>query len=356
MSGTASNYEPIDADIRPVAAFTYTPVTGTIPLTVVFADASTPVAPADHPVTSWHWTFGDGSTSTAQNPTHAFASLGTFNVVLWVTNDVGHGKIQHQVVVTPVGTGSIRIDPLQSYIGWAARISDAEITPFSGEWVGIPYDHLHVTCAHPFRVQWTSTVKLYPAGTPVVTDGGAGAQQDPFPSGGIVSNDYPPDEIPPQSYTGYYSSGLEIETPGRVQLASCYPSGLVPWVGINPGSDQAGGFPPILRYGEGPNVIANRNVSSWLENYPIFVGIVPDPWIEVFPINHGYVPAGEYTTQAISPSDPSQPTNYIYLYYDECQFSVVATDLVTGDTDEWTSPTYYTHEQLYWWKGNGQPY
>lgn len=38
--------------------------------------------------TAWLWEFGDGNTSTLQNPTHAYASLGVFNVVLTVSDGI----------------------------------------------------------------------------------------------------------------------------------------------------------------------------------------------------------------------------------------------------------------------------
>ena len=37
--------------------------------------------------TSWLWNFGDGNTSTQQNPVHFFSSFGTYNVTLTVSND-----------------------------------------------------------------------------------------------------------------------------------------------------------------------------------------------------------------------------------------------------------------------------
>jgi gliding motility-associated-like protein len=37
--------------------------------------------------TTWLWNFGDGTTSTQQNPLHVFPSLGTYTVTLTVTND-----------------------------------------------------------------------------------------------------------------------------------------------------------------------------------------------------------------------------------------------------------------------------
>ncbi len=67
----------------PVAAFSGTPTSGTAPLTVVFTDAST------YNPTSWSWTFGDGGTSTAQNPSHTYTAAGTYTVVLTATNAYG---------------------------------------------------------------------------------------------------------------------------------------------------------------------------------------------------------------------------------------------------------------------------
>ena len=47
------------------------------------------------------WNFGDGSTSTAQNPTHTYTTLGTFDVVLTVSNANCSDSIMHQVSVLP---------------------------------------------------------------------------------------------------------------------------------------------------------------------------------------------------------------------------------------------------------------
>ena len=35
---------------------------------------------------TWYWTFGDGSSSTQQNPTHTYANTGTYTVKLFITN------------------------------------------------------------------------------------------------------------------------------------------------------------------------------------------------------------------------------------------------------------------------------
>src|SRR5262249_46954710 len=49
------------------------------PKTVSFTDLSTP------DVTSWSWSFGDGATSSEQNPVHLYTAGGTFDVSLTVT-------------------------------------------------------------------------------------------------------------------------------------------------------------------------------------------------------------------------------------------------------------------------------
>jgi PKD repeat protein len=49
---------------QPVADFSATPAAGVDPLTVDFTDASS------GSITAWAWDFGDGTASTAQNPTH----------------------------------------------------------------------------------------------------------------------------------------------------------------------------------------------------------------------------------------------------------------------------------------------
>ncbi|MDD4454666.1 MAG: PKD domain-containing protein, partial [Candidatus Methanomethylophilaceae archaeon] len=68
----------------PTVSFTATPrVSAAVPLTVQFRDAST-LSP-----TMWFWEFGDGTTSTEQNPTHTYAAAGTYTVNLTATNIIG---------------------------------------------------------------------------------------------------------------------------------------------------------------------------------------------------------------------------------------------------------------------------
>lgn len=78
----------------PVVAFSGTPLSGSIPLTVNFTDAST------NSPTSWAWNFGDGGTSTSQNPSHVYSAAGTYSVVLTATNSGGSGSLTKTSYVT----------------------------------------------------------------------------------------------------------------------------------------------------------------------------------------------------------------------------------------------------------------
>ena len=78
----------------PTASFNATPTTGTAPLTVSFTDTSTG-AP-----TSWLWDFGDGGTSTAQNPSNLYSAPGTFTVTLTAFNANGSSTASQPITVS----------------------------------------------------------------------------------------------------------------------------------------------------------------------------------------------------------------------------------------------------------------
>ena len=91
----------------PGTAFTADVYSGLAPLTVQFTDRSSGTP------TSWLWEFGDGTTSTAQNPSKIFA-VGTHTVRLTATNAQGPG-VPYQAtimatttpVVTPPADGTV---------------------------------------------------------------------------------------------------------------------------------------------------------------------------------------------------------------------------------------------------------
>ncbi|WP_321423205.1 PKD domain-containing protein [uncultured Methanobacterium sp.] len=86
-TGGDSGYTVQGVDLAPVASFTANATSGTAPLDVQFMDTS-----SNNP-TTWFWDFGDGATSTAQNPTHTYTTPGTYTVTLTVTNSAGNNTI-----------------------------------------------------------------------------------------------------------------------------------------------------------------------------------------------------------------------------------------------------------------------
>lgn len=80
----------------PTADFSLTPASGTAPVPVQFTDLS-----AGDP-TSWLWNFGDGTTSTEQNPTHVYSTPGSWTVSLTAANASGsHTVTRTDVIIVP---------------------------------------------------------------------------------------------------------------------------------------------------------------------------------------------------------------------------------------------------------------
>ncbi len=84
---------------KPVAAFSASPTSGAAPLNVTFTDKSTGTP------TKWKWSFGDGTSSTLQNPMHKYSKAGNYTVALTVSNAAGSNTLKKtgyiKVVTTP---------------------------------------------------------------------------------------------------------------------------------------------------------------------------------------------------------------------------------------------------------------
>jgi len=85
-----------------VAQFSESGITGPSPLTSTFVDQSS------NSPTSWWWSFGDGGTSTDQNPTHTYTTPGTYLVSLTASNSTGGSTstadVANAIVVSPATT------------------------------------------------------------------------------------------------------------------------------------------------------------------------------------------------------------------------------------------------------------
>lgn len=88
---------PVNAD------FYAETVSGTAPLTVQFYDLSTNA-------TSWSWDFGDGGTSTLQDPIHTYTTGGTFTVKLTASNGGSSDELISTDLITVLPNALDKID------------------------------------------------------------------------------------------------------------------------------------------------------------------------------------------------------------------------------------------------------
>jgi len=113
----------------PIAAFTATPTTITPGQSVQFTDQST------NTPTSWFWNFGDGSTATTKNPSHTYASAGTFTVILTATNSYGYNSATKTNYITVNAAG---ISPVATFTATPTTITAGQSVQFTDQSTNTP--------------------------------------------------------------------------------------------------------------------------------------------------------------------------------------------------------------------------
>ena len=102
----------------PVANFIGTPTTVVVGSSVAFTDLST------NTPTSWSWSFPGGATttSTLQNPTITYNTVGTYNVTLTATNGNGNNPVTktNYITVIAAGGGTTTCDTLSNVYAFPA--------------------------------------------------------------------------------------------------------------------------------------------------------------------------------------------------------------------------------------------
>jgi PKD repeat protein len=204
VSNSANNhllqsFAPGSTNAPPAADFTFVATD----LAVDFTDASTD---SDGNIGSWVWDFGDGNSSTAQNPTHTFASGGTFNVTLTVTDDGG----ATDAVTQPVTVTDPANSPPTADFTFAVTYLDVEFTDAStdtdgtvGAWAWDFGDGTTSTLQNPthtFASGGTFNVTL------AVTDDGGGTDEVTQP----VTVTAPPNNPPRAGFT-FAVTGLDVD-------------------------------------------------------------------------------------------------------------------------------------------------
>lgn len=151
-TGFAINWTCTSASTAPTANFV-ADITNTCNGKVKFTDRSL------GSVTSWAWTFGDGGTSTLQNPTHVYTTNGTYTVTLTATNSFGsntYTRTSYIVVNRPVGPAVVngsRCGP--------GTVSLSATTTNNVNWYSTATDTVLLSTANPFTTPSISTTRSY---------------------------------------------------------------------------------------------------------------------------------------------------------------------------------------------------
>lgn len=111
-----------------------------LPFSITFTDTSTNA-------TSWLWDFGDGTTSTDQNPVHNYTNYGEYDVLLTVFNNEGCSDTVS--LASPIRVAlpeaDFMVDPAESCLPATITMTDNSISSdsiVSWEWVILPADSI----------------------------------------------------------------------------------------------------------------------------------------------------------------------------------------------------------------------
>jgi PKD repeat protein len=89
----------------PTAAFTFTPASPQTGQAVSFDGSSSTDTGAT--ITSYAWTFGDGSSAAGVSPSHSYTQSGNFAAQLTITDSAGHtSSVSKTITVAAGGAGS----------------------------------------------------------------------------------------------------------------------------------------------------------------------------------------------------------------------------------------------------------
>ena len=126
IAGTAP--DTVTTGSPPVAQLTATPVSGTAPLVVNFSSSGS-YDPDGTPLT-YGWNFGDGTTSTAANPSRTYGTPGSYVATLVVTDGSGRSSspAQTTISVAPAPAVAMHVENIAMGLIVKTRSSQATAT------------------------------------------------------------------------------------------------------------------------------------------------------------------------------------------------------------------------------------
>ena len=168
---TRTNYITVTTVGAPVAQFTGTPTSGMAPRTVNFTNTST------GSITSYAWTFGDGTTSTAANPVKVYSAAGSYTVSLTVTGPGGSNTQTRTNYITVTTSGAPAAQFTANRTWGSGRLKVAFTNTSTGNITSYAWnfgDGTTSTAANPAKVY--STAGTYSVSLTVTGLGGSNTQ------------------------------------------------------------------------------------------------------------------------------------------------------------------------------------
>lgn len=118
--------------VEPIADFTFDIDKGCKALPVSFSDLTF----SNETITTWSWTFGDGSTSTDQNPLYTYPDTGAFTVTLIIENINGCIDTMEYFEAIHVGDHkNVNFAPLDTVICYKESVNFVDLSdPVTDQW------------------------------------------------------------------------------------------------------------------------------------------------------------------------------------------------------------------------------
>jgi PKD repeat protein len=246
---TKNGYIDVKSPGAPVAAFTASPLSGALPLTVYFTDESTGES------TTWLWDFGDDVTSGEKDPVHTYTKGGHFSVRLTAANSAGESTVEKPDLIYITGSPSPTRTPFIPVTTPVTPVVPIEspatpVEPIETSATPVVPIETPVTPVEPIE---TSTTPVVPIETPVTPVEPIETPVNPSPGPGgvmwVVSN---PGSAAIYVDGEYMGTTLPFPLVKVITVASGLHEIMMAYEGYQPwtGTVDLSSLFPVLVYGE----------------------------------------------------------------------------------------------------------
>lgn len=113
----------------------------------------------DDPITTWAWSFGDGSVSSTQHPIHSYLSAGTYTVSLTITDETGSTSIATGNVVIQDGNSQPPETPSAPTVALSGTVATSVMISWSSSENTDAYT-LERQSKHPKNGKWVGSTLI----------------------------------------------------------------------------------------------------------------------------------------------------------------------------------------------------